>query len=100
MNSQLDTERETVKDLKETIQSMNDHIVEMEEAIYLANETQLELVKQLEALQAQNGLADKKIRELIASNADLELGQAIYIGHREDKIDIALADFINMWPER
>ena len=39
LNSELDAERKTIKDLKETIQSMNDHIVEMEEAIYLANET-------------------------------------------------------------
>ena len=100
LNSELDTERKTVKDLKFTIQNMNDQIVEMEETIYQFNETQLELVTHLENLEVQNKLAEKKIRELIASNEDLEKGQAIYIGHRHDKIDTALADFINLWPER
>lgn len=43
---------------------------------------------------------EEKIGRLIKENERLEKGQAIYIGHREDKVDQALGHFINTFPER
>jgi len=40
----------------------------MEETIYEQNQTQLELVKQLEGLENENRLAEDKIKELIKLN--------------------------------
>jgi hypothetical protein len=40
------------------------------------------------------------MRELCDLIEELEIGQAIYIAHKNDKIDVTLANFINRYPER
>jgi 16S rRNA G1207 methylase RsmC len=40
------------------------------------------------------------MQELIDLIEQLESGQAIYIAHKNDKIDRTLANFINRYPER
>lgn len=37
---------------------------------------------------------------MIELNGQLEHHQCIYIAHKNDKIDLALANFINKYPER
>ena len=44
--------------------------------------------------------AKVKIQEMMDLNEQLEHGQVIYIPHRNDKIDVTLAHFINRYPER
>lgn len=42
----------------------------------------------------------QKNDELMKLNKALEKNQAVYIAHRDDKIDRALAKYINTYPER
>ena len=59
----------------------------MEENIYEMENIQLDLVNQLKELEYQNELSEDKINQLIEANKQLEKGQAVYIGHKTDKID-------------
>lgn len=43
---------------------------------------------------------EEKIEELMRLNKTLEKNQAIYIARRDDKIDRALASYVNQFPER
>lgn len=43
---------------------------------------------------------EKKVMELIKQNEELEKGLCLYIPHKFDHIDLALAQFINKYPER
>ena len=62
---------------------------------------QLDLVNQLKDLEFSNEQAEAKIEQLIKANEELEKGQAIYIGHRRDKIDMQLAKWVNhKFPEK
>ena len=45
-------------------------------------------------------LANEKIEQLIAANEALEKGQAIYIGHKQDRVDRELGNYLNGYPER
>ena len=52
-------------------------------------------------MEFQNEQLEDKIEKLIKANEELEKGQAVYIGHREDKIDKAVAKYINKkFPEK
>ena len=62
---------------------------------------QLDLVNQLKDLEYQNELAESKIEQLIKANEELEKNQAVYIGHKHDKIDKELGKYINCkFPEK
>ena len=100
LNDDLDEANETIKGLKLTISNMNEQIVEMEETIYEQNQTQLELVNQLEALEHDNQLAEDKIKDLMKEIEKLQKNQGIYICHRQSRVDQALGDFINTYPEK
>ena len=43
---------------------------------------------------------EEKVEELLGVIEQMEHGQAIYIAHKNDKIDKTLANFINKFPER
>lgn len=61
--------------------------MEFEERQFENDNTQLELVTQLQ--------------DLMETNERLEKGQGVYIGRRESKIDEALAKYVNMkYPEK
>ena len=55
---------------------------------------------QLHQAETQLHQAETKIQELLEQNEQLAKMQAIYIGHRKDKVDIVLGNFINTFPER
>ena len=50
----------------------------------------------------ENNIAhyEKKVISLIKQNEELEKGLCLYIPHKFDHIDLALAQFINKYPER
>ena len=73
----------------------------MEENNFEMENIQLDLVNQLKDVEEENELAESKIEQLIAANLELEKQQAVYIGHRKDKIDAQLGKYINMkYPEK
>jgi hypothetical protein len=73
----------------------------MEEDIYEMENMQLDLVEELKNMEAANESLEAKNNQLIESNAQLEKGQAIYIGRRESKIDMVLSKYINnKFPEK
>ena len=43
---------------------------------------------------------EEKVEELLRVIEQMEVGQAIYIAHKNDKIDRILAKFVNKYPER
>ena len=62
---------------------------------------QLDLVNQLKDLEIANENLEDRIEALIQANEQLEKNQAVYIGHRESKVDKELAKFINRkFPEK
>jgi uncharacterized protein YlxW (UPF0749 family) len=67
--------------------------LELEEKVYKANKTSLELLKQLKE-------AEREIETLKQYIIDLKQRIAVYIPVKEDSIDKKLAEFINNYPER
>lgn len=45
-------------------------------------------------------MAEDKIEELIRINEELEKTQAVYIAHKYDKVDRALGNYLNTYPEK
>ena len=71
----------------------SDYINTLEEKVYNANKTSLELLKQLKE-------ADEEIGQLKAHIIELRQRMSIYIPFTDDDIDVRLAEFINNYPER
>lgn len=65
----------------------------MEEKVYKANKTSLELLRQLKE-------AEIEIETLKQYIIDLKQRIAVYIPVKEDSVDRKLAEFINNYPER
>ena len=70
-----------------------DYILELEEKVYKANKTSLELLKQLKD-------AEIEIETLKQYIIDLKQRIAVYIPVKDDSVDKKLAEFINNYPER
>lgn len=75
------------------IETASDYILEMEDKVYKANKTSLELLRQLK---------DAEVEIETLKNYIIELKQriAVYIPVKDDPIDKRLAEFINNYPER
>ena len=73
--------------------SATDYILELEEKVYKANKTSLELLKQLKD-------AEQEITGLQRYITDLKSRIAVYIPVKDDSIDKRLAEFINNYPDR
>ena len=70
-----------------------DYIGKLEEKVYAANKTSLELLKELkEAEDDMEGLRNYIV--------ELKGKMSIYIPVKDDQIDLKLAEFINNYPER
>ena len=77
---------------KELLQG-SEYITQLEDKVYKANLTSLELLKQLKETEEEvDGL-----KEYIL---ELKQRMAVYIPVKEDQIDLRLAEFINNYPER
>jgi len=79
--------------LQKEVETASDYILALEEKVYKANKTSLELLKQLK---------DAEIEIETLKNYIIELKQriAVYIPVKDDVIDRRLAEFINNYPER
>lgn len=75
------------------LETASDYIMEMEDKVYKANKTSLELLRQLK---------DAEVEIETLKNYIIELKQriAVYIPVKDDPIDKRLAEFINNYPER
>lgn len=79
--------------LRVELENGTDYILELEEKVYKANKTSLELLKQLKD-------AEVEIETLKQYIVDLKQRIAVYIPVKEDNVDRKLAEFINNYPER
>ena len=79
--------------LQKELETASDYILALEEKVYKANKTSLELLKQLK---------DAEIEIETLKNYIIELKQriAVYIPVKDDAIDRKLAEFINNYPDR
>jgi len=100
VEAQLDRARDQISHLDsqksqliKEIETASDYIIEMEEKVYKANKTSLELLRQLK---------DAEVEIETLKNYIIELKQriAVYIPVKEDAIDRKLAEYINNYPER
>jgi esterase/lipase len=75
------------------LETASDYIMTLEEKVYKANTTSLELLKQVK---------DAEVEIETLKNYIIELKQKItvYIPVKDDPIDKRLAEFINNYPER
>ena len=79
--------------LQKELETASDYILELEEKVYKANKTSLELLKQLKD-------AEVEIETLKNYIIDLKQRIAVYIPVKDDPIDNKLAEFINNYPDR
>jgi hypothetical protein len=101
LTEELQKSRITIDQLKFNIEEQNTKIITMEEQFYEMETTQLDLLNQLKDMEFSNDQLEHKIELLIKANKELEKGQAVYIGHKEDKIDKAVAKYVNKkFPEK
>jgi hypothetical protein len=88
--AKMDEEKTT---LQKELETASDYILELEEKVYKANKTSLELLRQLKD-------AEVEIETLKNYIIDLKQRIAVYIPVKGDPIDQKLAEFINNYPER
>lgn len=100
VESQLEEARQREKDnlaarehLQSEVENGTEYLLELEEKVYRANKTALELLKQLKD-------AEQEIEVLKQYIVDLKQRIAVYIPVRDDVVDKQLAEFINNYPER
>ena len=79
--------------LRKDLEQATEEIFDLEEKVYRANATSLELLKQLKD-------AEVEIETLKQYIIDLKQRIAVYIPVKEDAIDKRLAEYINNYPER
>jgi chromosome segregation ATPase len=79
--------------MQKELETASDYILELEDKVYKANKTSLELLRQLK---------DAEVEIETLKNYIIELKQriAVYIPMKDDVIDRKLAEFINNYPER
>jgi len=96
LNEALEREKDNQaarENLLRELENGTDYILELEEKVYKANKTSLELLKQLKD-------AEVEIETLKQYIIDLKQRIAVYIPVKDDSVDKKLAEFINNYPER
>ncbi len=100
LESQLNEAHQLIEKLQESkeklqreLETASDYLLEQEEKTHKANQTALELLKQLKE-------AESEIEGLKQYVIDLKQRIAVYIPVRDDAIDRRLAEYINNYPER
>ena len=89
----LEESQDSRQSMQKDHESATDYILELEEKVYKANKTSLDLLKQLKD-------AELEIESLKQYVIDLKHRIAVYIPVKDDQIDKKLAEFINNYPER
>lgn len=82
-----------IADLTQELENASEYTIQLEEKVYKANKTSLELLKQLKD-------AEVEIETLKQYIIDLKQRIAVYIPVKDDQIDRRLAEYINNYPER
>jgi septal ring factor EnvC (AmiA/AmiB activator) len=75
------------------LETASDYILALEEKVYKANKTSLELLRQLKD-------SELEIETLKSYIIELKQKIAVYIPVKDDAIDKKLAEFINNYPDR
>jgi len=75
-------------------------MVVLEEDLFESKTIQLDLLEKTKLLEEKCQSAEEKIHELLDVNEMLEKNQAVYIAKKNDKIDKALGNYLNKFPER
>ena len=88
-----ESNRAARENLRIELEKATDYTLTLEEKVYKANKTSLELLKQLKD-------SEIEIETLKQYIIDLKQRIAVYIPVREDNIDKRLAEYINNYPER
>jgi len=89
-NQQLEQQKAIIQ---KELETASDYIYALDEKVYKANKTSLELLKQLKDAEVENETLKNYI-------IDLKQKIAVYIPVKDDPIDKRLAEFINNYPER
>lgn len=92
-DTEMDRGEDARVDLKNDIEELNQNLQVQEEELY-QNKRELHETSQ-ELHEAQ-----QKIAELMDNIDDLIKNQAVYIGHKNDPIDMQLAKYIQTFPEK
>lgn len=79
--------------MQRELETASDYLLEQEEKTHKANQTALELLKQLKD-------AEGEIEGLKQYVIDLKQRISVYIPVRDDQVDKKLAEYINNYPER
>ena len=89
-NAQLDKQK---VQMQKELETAADYVMELEDKVYKANKTSLDLLKQLKD-------SEIEIETLKNYIIDLKSRMAVYIPIKDDPIDNKLAEFINNYPDR
>ena len=81
------------QELRDELDSLAVYMQELEEKVYKANKTSLELLKQIRD-------DDEEIETLKRYIIDLKSKIAVYIPVKDDPIDQKVAEYINNYPDR
>lgn len=79
--------------MQKELEKASNYGSELEEKVYKANKTSLELLKQLKSSEGEIDVLKNYIM-------DLKTKMSIYIPDKDDQVDKKLAEFINNYPER
>lgn len=75
------------------ITQASNYMMTLEDKVYSANKTSLELMKQLKA-------DEEEITGLKSYILELKARVAIYVPNQDDPVDVKIADYINNYPDR
>ena len=75
------------------ITQASNYMMTLEDKVYSANKTSLELMKQLKA-------DEEEIAGLKSYILELKARVAIYVPNQDDPVDVKIADYINNYPDR
>lgn len=79
--------------LKKDLDTASDYLLQQDEKVYKANQTSLELLKNLKD-------AELEIETLKEYIVELKSRVAVYIPIKDDNVDTRLAEYINNYPDR
>ena len=75
------------------LSAASEYMAVLEERVYSANKTSLELLKQIR-------LDEEEVVHLKSYILELKARVAIYVPDREDPVDMKVAEYINNYPDR
>ena len=100
MQEDLEESEKARSSLKANLTEFEEKTIMLEQEQFEMETTQLELVNNLKEVELQNESLEDKINQLLHINEELEKNQAIYIARKHDKVDQALGNFLNKYPEK